>query len=613
MTFNSFMGFWPEFANKLFTGISQEGTDFFPGDRIALNQAVSGLCLRNASLCIERQAMEEALQWDVLAARIMAFDCAVLTSPELENQLLQIGTFIKTPVTKQTISKIPPTRWLHVLTEVYPDGGHGNTVKRWIQLDHQENTHSVVLLAQTKPVPESLTDAVRTKGGAVIQMDPQGSLVARATSLRELVWTQSDVVVLHIHPWDVIATVALGVTGGPPVLLLNHAAHIFWVGASIADVIIDIRNSAEEDEWTIKYRGIDRIRHLPIPLSETPRSDNAPSIRSDARSFARKVLRVPEEAVVLLTVGHDYKYKPVQGLDFLKTIETILSAHPDVYLLAAGPSESKRWKAAREATGGRVLAFGIQRDLEVFHAAADVYLEGFPFGSTTSLLESGLKGIPCVLPPKICPPPFVTDGVSVECLEQSSDMTDYIKRILTLLVDKKERQHQGKLLSESIINHHCGKGWLRYLEELQNNLPCTHQVYPLSAPCPVPEYFADYWSEFSSVINEDPFDLIVNQSIALSLKPVIDEDFLKSVFSKKVKVAHNKASKLLVKLGDYNYLMHDYPLALKYYRYAVRYNPFLMSTLLKGILLRMGHIGIKVRNDIRKVKNHFGVIHSYIP
>lgn len=602
MKFRSLVNNLSNLANNLLAGESQDRLGVFPKDRIAINQTVSDWCLQNAAFCIERQAMEEALQWDLIAARIMSFDCAVLTSPELEKQLIQIGTWIRSPISNQPKNRIRPLRWLHVLTEVYPDGGHGTMVRRWIQLDPQESRHSVVLLAQTKPVPESLTDTVRMNGGDVVQMDPHETLVSRATRLRELVWTKADVVVLHTHPWDVIATVALGVPGGPPVLLLNHAAHIFWVGSSIADLILNIRNSADEDEWTVRYRGIDRIMHLPIPLPEPAQPDYEPSIRMDARRQARNALGVPEEAVVLLTVGHDYKYKPVQELDFIKTVESILSAHAGVYLLAAGPKENKLWRTLRETTGGRALAFGMQKDLAVFHAAADVYLEGFPFGSTTSLLEAGVKGIPCILPPKMCPPPFCTDGVALLSLEQSSSEADYVKCVLALLEDEQERRHQGELLSKTIRNHHCGKGWQRYLEEIQNNLPFTHNVYSLSVQPPVDNLFANYWAAFSYALNEDSLALVVNQAIALSLKPAINNDFIKLMLSINAKFPGIKIFNHLVKLGDYNYQMHDYFTSLECYKYALKSNPFLLKTLIKYILLRLGHPGIKLTNGIRRLK-----------
>lgn len=604
MSFQGLVNNVSKLANKLFAGEIRDRCSFFPKDRIALNQTVSDWCLRNAAFCIERQAMEEALQWDVLAARIMSFDCAVLTSPELEKQLIQIGTWIRTPISNQQNNKSQPKRWLHVLTEVYPDGGHGTMVRRWIQLDPQENSHSVALLAQKKPVPESLTETVRMSGGAMVQMDPGETLVSRATQLRELVWTHADVVVLHTHPWDVIATVALGVPGGPPVLLLNHAAHVFWVGCSIADVIINIRHSKDEDDWTVRYRGIDRIMHLPIPLPEPPHSDSPVRRSREARRDARNALGVPVDAIVLLTVGNDYKYNPVQGLDFLKTAESILSQHEGAYLLAAGPKEDKRWRTLREKTGGRALAFGVQKDVGVFHAAADVYLEGFPFGSTTSLLEAGVKGIPCVLPPRMCPPPFVTDGVSVLPLEQAVSNADYIRRVLMLLTDEQERQHQGELICKNIRNHNCSKGWQRYLLEIQHNIPSAHKVYPLLDQPPVDDFFANYWAAFSHALNENPLALVVNQALPMSLETATDNDYFELMLLVNDKCSNSEISNCLRIVGDYNCHSNEYDKALEYYECAIKYDPLALKTIIKYILLSMGYPGIKLTNGIRRIKSY---------
>src|SRR6185437_3034845 len=97
---------------------------------------------------------------------------------------------------------------------------------------------------------------------------------------------------------------------------------------------------------------------------------------------------------------------------------TILRARPHVQLLAVGPNEDARWRDLRAATGGRARALGPRHDLPRIHAAADVYLEGFPVGSPTALLEAGLRGLACVRAPADVPPPFAIDGPALDALAQ---------------------------------------------------------------------------------------------------------------------------------------------------------------------------------------------------
>jgi len=90
-------------------------------------------------------------------------------------------------------------------------------------------------------------------------------------------------------------------------------------------------------------------------------------------------------------------------LDFLAVAEELLCQLPGAYILAVGVREDERWRAVSERTGSRLRALGRQSQVSDYHDAADLYIEGFPFGSTTALLEAGLRGIPVILAPATCP------------------------------------------------------------------------------------------------------------------------------------------------------------------------------------------------------------------
>src|SRR5690606_12343399 len=44
----------------------------------------------------------------------------------------------------------------------------------------------------------------------------------------------------------------------------------------------------------------------------------------------------------------------------------------------------------------RIIALGERIDTAAYYQAADIYVDSFPFGSTTSLLEAGSCGVPLV-------------------------------------------------------------------------------------------------------------------------------------------------------------------------------------------------------------------------
>ncbi len=601
MTSNKFFNL----TNKEPLNEEQKHLGVFPKDRIVFNHAVAEWCLHNAELCISRNTMEEALQWDALAAGVLSFECAALTSPELEKQLVLIGNSLKPPKLKTSFCQTGPKRWLHVLTTAFSSGGHSSMLKRWIQLDLQQNKHSVVLLGQKGPVPETLVEIVQLTGGDVIRMDSRDTTLSRAIRLREIVWTQADIVVLHIHPWDIIPTVALALPGGPPVLLVNHAAHLFWVGTSVTDMILNCRYSSQEDEWTEKYRGIDKIMHLPIPLSEP---NYIVQQNPKFREIARKRLQVPEDVVVMLTIGIGSKYSPLPGVDFFQAIGSVLKTSKNAYLIAVGPDPDVYWTNLSKEVEGRLLLVEKQPHSEIstYFAAADLYLEGFPFGSTTALLEAGVMGIPCVLPPKGCPPPFTSDGIALHVLEKLATVSDYVEYIQRLLNDRQERLRLGELIASSIKAHHCGEAWTEYLAKVQNNLPTVHGVRMVSNPMCVPADLSAYWAAFSSVINGDPLAFVHKHSLFPSLKTrTIDEELRKLILSGKTGYEIDKLTLTLMDIGDHYYWQYDFIQARQFYEYAIKHNPLRLRILSKYILLIMGHSGVRLRTSLSRLKQHF--------
>ncbi len=502
----------------------------FPKDRLRFNRAVAEWCLRNASYCIEHEAMEEALRWDELAARVMSLECATLVEPELEKQLVKIGGHLKVQVPVTSYAVNVPRRVMHVLTLVNADGGHSVMLKRWIKLDPYPNTHSVVLLAQSAPVPESLIDAVDDKNGQIIKMNPQERMLDRAMRLREIVHTQADVVVLHTHPWEVIATAALAVTSAPPVLLVNHAAHIYWVGASVSDLILNCRWSSYEDYWTAKYRGIDRIMHLPIPISEPYEHDLSLDGEQASRETIHNNLKIPHSAIVMLTVGIGSKYTPLPDIDFLQAITEVLTSRKNAYLIAVGPNFDSRWISFRDRIGERVILIDKQPEtsMPAFFESADIYLEGFPFGSTTALLEAGVRNVPCVLAPKVCAAPFTSDGIALEVIDKPEDIPGYLKRILELLDDEQKRVQCGLMLGASIRAHHCGNSWAKYFAEVQKNIPPKHEIVIPEPIDNVPDNLSFYWTAYSNAVSDDPLESTLSAATYYNLDPRIDTKIIMS-------------------------------------------------------------------------------------
>lgn len=470
------------------------------------------------------------MQWCLAAAGLAdVIGCNQLVSSELEELLLAIAKILPVPV---VINKPrhgnSGQRWLHVLSKAYVSGGHTALVTRWIENAPSHERHSLVLTFDDGLSVEKLSHAVSGSGGTVTALGSIDSFIDRANSLRAIAWHEADIVVLHIHMHDVVPTVAFGIKNGPPVMLVNHADHTFWVGASIADRVINIRESGEN--FTKLFRGVSRNTQLPIPIPDD--QEHSAIFKQTIRSETRTALNIPLSATVLLTIGTGFKYNPIGNIDFLSAILKVFKSTPDIYLVAIGPSsENPLWKNASDLTNGHIMALGQQSDLWKYHQAADIYVEGFPFGSLTALLEAAISGLPCVKAPKICPPPFVSDGISINIIEAPNDIEAYMSTITHLIQNPTERNELGIKLQGSVRNyHHCSDSWVRYLADVNKNLE-KHVIYPLDVIHPLDKKSNDYLVQLLHATSQkDTVSHFIEKLKLAKLHPYFDFKISKILF-----------------------------------------------------------------------------------
>ena len=440
--------------------------------QVRSNKALFDWCLSKGRRAIARRHYIQATRWCQLAAETAGFGCGLLASQELEFLLLDIAKQIPSPPTAPR--REAQKHWLHVMTRTDSVGGHNALIKRWIELNPKNERHSVVVLDYQDPDENDLQRATDATGG---QFHYLGNLLSRpidcAWKLRELAWTNADYVVLHHHMWDVIPTLAFGIPGGPPVLLMNMADHLFWVGASIADLILQLR--PESTVLSKRYRGTDRSYLLNIPLPEMNLTQD-----TDSCVNLRENLGIPPDALVFLTIGRATKYEPREGIDFISCAKDLLERLPSSYLIAVGPTiEHPAWRSAHEATRGRLIPVGSQRNLKPYYKTSDIYLEGFPFGSLTALLEAGLTGLPCVRAPAVVPPIFRSTGPSIEDLPVPADPASYVKLAVGLAtLPRTQLKQMGEQLSEKVEQFHRS-GWVKQLANIP--IPDQHRNYSLGS------------------------------------------------------------------------------------------------------------------------------------
>ena len=282
--------------------------------------------------------------------------------------------------------RLVENRTLHVLTETYAVGGHTRLVQRWIELANQDR-HAVVLVRQSASlqsgwlIPEgSDTPLINLSAlGIVKSTDRVSALLKLFDAARRIV--------LHIHPDDACSVAAAYQRPGLDIQLLNHADHVAWLGAGLPISHIHLRPGGVT--LSVERRGIERsnCKFLPIPISQTCVPD---------RKLARKQAGIRDSDVVIMTIARPLKYLPLEGRSLHELFHRAL-ARPEVRLVAIGPDARHPVFAPLIARyGDRVQTLGLIRATPTHLALADIYVDSFPFGSATSLLENAAIGTPVV-------------------------------------------------------------------------------------------------------------------------------------------------------------------------------------------------------------------------
>jgi glycosyltransferase involved in cell wall biosynthesis len=396
----------------------------------------------------------------------------------IENIGLQIGSSLTSGrsgaphLPQSSVRENSRRRILHVAGFVVGVGGHSRMLYHWLRND-RSSCHSVVLSDQIEPIPHWFSEAVQAGGGDLLQLPPSLPLCERSSQLIALARQNVDLVVLH-HGWcDVVPTVAFSSDDCPPVAVLNHADHVFWLGSSVADMVINLRSAGADH--TAKRRFVSCNTVLPIPLLDQPRKVS----RRDARS----ALGIPENQIVLLSVGRPEKYRPCGSFDFVATAGKILDRERNAHLYVVGESAAGIAPFLRSEVHERLHFVGSLDDPSPYRDAADVYLESFPFGSTTALLEAALNGLPVV--PAYAPlfPLLVASADSIgDLLPNPGSEQEYIERVMFLIAQPDQRAELGQTLRNRMLVDHVGEGWLTRLDSLYNETDhLTH------APRPIPE------------------------------------------------------------------------------------------------------------------------------
>ncbi|MXV52829.1 hypothetical protein GS399_17795 [Pedobacter sp. HMF7647] len=384
-------------------------------------------CLKSAERLIDRGKFSSATHLLKDLATFAYGNCTgYYTNWKLESLLIQIGKNLTNEkedfVFVNDIDKSNGLKILHIATTIYETGGHTRLLTNWIKND-PENTHGLVLTSQVDPLPSLLheTNHLLFKFHC---LDVESSILSRAESLR-VISKSFDLIILHIHPDDIIPVIAYSVDDLPPIAFMNHADHIFSVGMSVSDITLQIRPSCiEVDE---ERRGSRNQCFIPIPVEITSNE------RKYDTSTARNILGLSSNEKILLSTGAAYKFTPSERHNFFACAITVLDKNPVARLVIAGIGKEDELAVRYDHPRITYLGLVSKDDLAIYEQACDLYIESFPFASFTAMLQAGLLGKTIHLMPS----PFFLSKFfkSRYPFEYASDANEWINKLDNLLKD----------------------------------------------------------------------------------------------------------------------------------------------------------------------------------
>ena len=357
-----------------------------------------------------------------------------------------------------------PNSFLHVMTQGSLRGGHTRVVERWIDNAPKTQKHSVVFIKKLKYDLSDLKKNIKNKNGEYICLDKGQSLEEKALELRRL-GLSYQYIVCHTDMDDPTATVAFGTEKFTrPVAFYNHASHMFWIGKSIADMVLDIVN---QDDITKIKRNIKNTYFLGIPSKEI-------IYKTPNKEDIRKKLNLPIDKKIIVSAASSFKYHPIGKIGMIPLLEKIVDENTYCYLI--GPSlKEKIWRDAYKKSNGHIVALGyinFNAGFLDYLAAADVCLDSYPCGSATVMVDAISQATPCV---STLPFDYIKSSMAF-CKSEN----EYIEKSLKILHDNKYAKQVLEDLRMNLNKYQSISAWQKQMKQLLKVMPKTHHVQDLS-------------------------------------------------------------------------------------------------------------------------------------
>jgi len=425
-------------------------------------------CLNKATLLFVKNDFESAITWIYFGATMAwSINPGYFYNKKMENLLNEISfnTFSNEYYNIEIENNsYPDKKMLHVISTASNVGGHTRLVNMLIK-NCSENfpgqIHSICLTQQRiNIIPNFLLTTINNCGGSITVLSKTYSFLKKAHSLRKLA-RHFDNIILYTHPNDPIANLSFyNFPNHKKIFFYNHADHVFSLGVSVCNTVFDFRKSGQRITKSERFNPNTIL--VPIPLENKVMDMNC---RNKIREEARKQLNIGKETLVILTIGDEYKYKNALGYNFKKSIHKIINKFNDIKVFAIGIPKNSEWLKLYQETNYKFIPLDRINDkrlIDKYYSASNLYIESFPFGSLTAMLDAGMNMLPIIRMHNVQAPILSSDDISLDDdVLIALDEDNYANMAIEILNFSNEKRNEiGKKIRNKIIETHCGKEWV---------------------------------------------------------------------------------------------------------------------------------------------------------
>lgn len=280
--------------------------------------------------------------------------------------------------------------------------------------------------------------------------------IAAAKVIKDLIVDfSSDIVLLHILPYDTAALIACDSLENATVYNINLTDHAFWLGTTIIDYNIEFRPYGKT--ISIEKRNIKENKLLNLPFFPS---------RTITHSF-EGLPDLPQNSVKVFTGGALYKMLGGDNI-FFRLMDVILDRSPNVIILVAGFAPDKRFSRGKSTmkNGDRVLEIGIRSDIDTLFEKIDIYLGTYPTSGGLMTQYAAIHGKPIIA--------YYKDGDVENKVEEMtnhfqnsfksfSNIDEFAKYAEKLINDEEFRFREGQILKNGLMTEVLFSNELRNL------------------------------------------------------------------------------------------------------------------------------------------------------